>query len=139
MSQIVDLIAEWAENSEANVRCVGGYILDSSEETREQIERYAPAILGVTDGYWTTSEYNDRIAVIYDENKIIEIIAEDMEPMGDDPKDLDDEYNDPLFLAREYFDFNIKGAWEGEYTPIYINTFSWEIKLEEKINESNNR
>lgn len=125
MSQIIDLITEWAENSEVNVEFVGGSLLHCSKETREQIERYAPAILGVTDGYWTNSEYNDRIAVVYDEDKIIEIIAEDMEPMGD-LKNPDNEYNDPYFLAKEYFDFNIKGAWVGEHTPIFINTFKWD-------------
>ena len=96
---IVDLINEWAENSEIS-----------------------PLLIGVTDGHWTTSEYNDRIAVVYDEAKVISIIAEDMEPMGE-PDNPDDEYNDPYFLAVEHFNFNFKGAWMGEHTPIFINTF----------------
>jgi hypothetical protein len=111
---IVDLIDEWADNSEVSPLFIGA--------DKEEIEKYAPAILGVTDGYWTTSEYNDRIAVVYDETKLIEIIAGDMEPMGDSD-DPDDQYNDPYFLAEEHFSFNIKGAWVGEHTPIFINTF----------------
>ncbi len=95
-------------------------LLIGSEESGER-EKYAPAILGVTDGYWTTNEYNDRTAVVYDENKLIEIIAKDMEPMGD-PDDPDDQYNDVYFIAREHFEFNIKGAWVGEHTPIFIDT-----------------
>jgi len=114
MSTIIDLINEWADNSEISPLLVGG--------SKEEIEKYAPAIVGVTDGYWSTSDYNDRIAVVYDEAKMIEIIAKDMEPWGD-PDDLDDEHNNPYFLAEEYFNFNIKGAWMGEHTPIFINTF----------------
>ena len=111
---MIDLINEWAENSEISPLLIGG--------SKEEIEKYAPAIVGVTDGHWTTSEYNDRIAVVYDEDKLIEIIAKDMEPMGD-PDNPDDQYNDVYFIAREHFDFNIKGAWMGEHTPIFINTF----------------
>jgi len=114
MSTIIDLINEWADNSEISPLLVGG--------SKEEIEKYAPAIVGVTDGYWSTSDYNDRIAVVYDEAKMIEIIAKDMEPWGD-PDDLDDEHNNPYLLAEEYFNFNIKGAWMGEHTPIFINTF----------------
>jgi len=111
---IIDLIEEWADGSEISLLFIGS--------DREEVEKYAPAIVGVTDGHWTTSEYNDRIAVVYDEAKVIEIIAKDMEPMGD-PDGPDDEYNDPYLLAEEYFSFNVKGAWVGEHTPIFINTF----------------
>ena len=45
--------------------------------------------------------------------------------MGD-PDNPNDEYNDPHFLAREHFDFNIKGGWHGKHTPIFINTFKWD-------------
>jgi len=114
MSIIIDLINEWAKNSEINPLLIGG--------DKEEIEKYAPAIVGVTDGHWTTSEYNDRIAVVYDEAKMIEILAKDMESTGD-PTNPDNEYNDPYLLAVEYFNFNIKGAWMGEHTPIFINTF----------------
>ena len=111
---IIDLIDEWADNSEISPLLIGA--------DKEEVEKYAPAIVGVTDGYWTTDEHNDRIAVVYDEDKLIEIIAKDMEPMGD-PDNTDDQYYDVYFIAREHFDFNIKGAWMGEHTPIFINTF----------------
>jgi len=41
----------------------------------------------------------------------------------------EDEEEDPYVLAVEYFDFNIKGAWLGEFTPIFIKTFRDEEKL----------
>ena len=121
MSLIIDLINEWAENSEISPLLVGG--------NKEEIEKYAPAIVGVTDfdGHWSTSEDNDRVAVVYDEAKMIEIIAEDMEPMGDP----DNQYNDVYFIAREHFDFNIKGARVGEHTPIFINTFLHERQVKD--------
>jgi hypothetical protein len=42
--------------------------------------------------------------VAYDYQKVIDILAEDM---GHED-------------AREYFDYNILGAWVGEATPIFI-------------------
>ncbi len=75
-------------------------------------ELYAPAIVGITDGHWTTDKYDDRIAVVYDENKVIEIVMDQMEPEQDD---------DAYSMAREHFDFNIKGSWLGPHTPIFIS------------------
>ena len=40
MSVMIDLINEWAENSEISPLLIGG--------SKEEIEKYAPAILGVT-------------------------------------------------------------------------------------------
>lgn len=45
--------------------------------------------------------------VAYDVNKIIDILKEDMEFLD----------------AVEYYDFNIKGAWMGEHSPIFIEIF----------------
>jgi len=115
---ILDEIDEWASTYEVSLLLVGG-----SDEEREL---YAPAILGISDGYWN----DDRIAIVYDADKMIDIIAGTMEPSGD-PDDPNDEYNDPYFLAQEHFEFNIKGGWHGEHTPIFINT------LGENINEHN--
>ncbi|MAX59651.1 MAG: hypothetical protein CL755_12565 [Chloroflexi bacterium] len=119
---IIDRLDEWAQINEVDLQYLGGSLTNCPKEIREEIERFVPAILGVSDGYWTTEEYDDRIAVMYDEDKVIEIISEDMEPCGD-PDDPDDEYNNPHFLAREYFDYNVKGGWHGDHTPIFIQTF----------------
>jgi len=105
---IIDIINEWADHYEVGLLLVG---------TKEEQEKYAPAIVGISDGHWD----DDRMAVIYDEDKMIEIIAKDMES--------EDEEEDPYALAVEYFDFNIKGAWLGEFTPIFIKTFRDEEKL----------
>jgi len=82
--------------------------------TPEEIERFRPAIIGQSDA---------DLRIVYSVDKIIDILAADMKPCGD-PGDPDDQYNDPRFLATEYYEFNILGAYMGEMTPIYISEFS---------------
>jgi len=59
--------------------------------------------------------------VAYSESKIIEILIKEMEV---DDTDMDeDEINDEKrTMAVEYYEFNIKGAYMGEFTPILIIT-----------------
>lgn len=47
----------------------------------------------------------DQTFLVYDEEKVIEILARDM--------DLDD--------AREFFEFNVVGAWMGPGTPAFLD------------------
>ena len=35
--------------------------------------------------------------------------------------------------AVEFFDFNVEGAYMGKGTPMYIETFDWELELENKL------
>lgn len=49
--------------------------------------------------------------VVYDKNKVIEILMNDMES-----EDEDDSYT----MALEYFEYNIIGAWVGDRTPMFI-------------------
>ena len=64
------------------------------------------AIIGIAQ----RAGHGDLVA--YDEAKCIEILARDMS------------YEE----AREYFEFNVLGAWVGDGTPIFIDT---ECDLEE--------
>ena len=59
--------------------------------------------------------------VAYDEGKMIEILAKQMEP---DPEDLDDRSKEEVCLemALDYYGFNVKSTWMGENTPIIITT-----------------
>jgi hypothetical protein len=59
--------------------------------------------------------------VAYNEEKIIEILTEQMEVDADD---LDDRGSEEIKLemALEYYYYNVKGAWVGENTPIIITT-----------------
>jgi hypothetical protein len=57
------------------------------------------AVIGVVE------EMNRPLRIAYSTKKCIEILAKDM--------DVED--------AREYFDFNVKGAYVGEKTPLFID------------------
>lgn len=58
--------------------------------------------------------------VAYSVEKIIEILMKDMVVNEDELEEgetiEDRKYSDAL----EYFEFNIKGAWMGEFTPVFI-------------------
>ena len=59
--------------------------------------------------------------VAYDEQKIIDILTEQMEPDADDLFD-NDEMHVKLEMALDYYGYNVKSAWMGENTPIIITT-----------------
>jgi len=59
--------------------------------------------------------------VAYDVEKIIEILANDMEVEDDDLEDGQSIEKIKVSMAYEYFYFNIQGAWMGDYTPIFIS------------------
>lgn len=57
--------------------------------------------------------------VAYDEEKIIDILTEQMEPDEEDLIDRD-VVEVKLEMALEYYYYNVKCAWVGESTPIII-------------------
>jgi hypothetical protein len=59
--------------------------------------------------------------VAYNEEKIIEILTNQMEVDADDLDDRDSE-DIKLEMALEYYYYNVKAAWVGENTPIIITT-----------------
>lgn len=59
--------------------------------------------------------------IAYDVEKIIEILANNMEVEEDDLVDDQSIEELKISMAYEYFDFNIQGAWMGENTPIFIS------------------
>jgi hypothetical protein len=71
--------------------------------------------------------YGERInlgpVVVYDKDMIIEMLMKEMIIMEDDLYDGQTEEDKKYEMAIEYFDFNIIGAWMGEYTPIYLTKF----------------
>lgn len=90
-------------------------IMEYNEEALLLEERYDSAIIGVAE------RINLGPVVAYDSEKIIEILAKDMEvseeELTEDGRDIKDiKYE----MAIEYFDFNIKGSWVGENTPVFI-------------------
>ena len=79
------------------------------------LDGFDDAIIGISE------RINFGPLVNYDKGKIIEILAKDMEP---DEEDLDgrDVEDVKIEMALEYFDFNVAGAYMGEYTPIITTT-----------------
>jgi len=59
--------------------------------------------------------------IAYDVEKIIEILANDMEVEEDDLVDDQSIEELKISMAYDYFYFNIQGAWMGENTPIFIS------------------
>jgi hypothetical protein len=71
------------------------------------IDGFDEAIIGMAE------RINLGPVVAYDVDKIIEILAKDMD------SELDEDTK--TSMAYEYFEFNILGAWVGDNTPIFIN------------------
>jgi len=92
-------------------------IRDSISEINEEAlmcDGFDEAIIGMAE------RINLGPVVAYSVEKIIEILMKDMEVSEED---LDEgetiesrKYNDAL----EYFEYNIKGSWVGEFTPVFI-------------------
>ena len=58
--------------------------------------------------------------VAYSVEKIIEILMKDMEVSEDDLEEDETIEGRKYSDALEYFEYNIKGAWMGEFTPVFM-------------------
>ena len=79
------------------------------------LDGFDEAIIGMAE------RINLGPVVAYDVEKIIEILANDMEVENDDLEDGQSIEDMKISMAYEYFYFNIQGAWMGDYTPIVIS------------------
>ena len=82
------------------------------EEKKDFLFQLSPDVI-VADGFEDAligvgQQFNKAMAV-YDRQKCIEILME-RDGMSDEE-------------AVEYFEYNVTGAWVGEYTPIFLETF----------------
>jgi len=85
-------------------------ILESFGEEAEGImfaDDFDLAIVGVG------RTFGGLLCAVYDVDKIIEILMKDGADYGMDYED-----------AREYFDYNVAGAYVGEQTPIFMHMMS---------------
>ena len=90
-------------------------VAEYNEEALLLPEQYDSAIIGVAE------RINLGPVAAYDTNKLIDLIAKEMEPEADEVEIHGDEESAKHFMAMEYFDYNIKGAWLGENTPVFIS------------------
>ena len=82
------------------------------EEKKEFISQHnSKALLadGFEDALIGVGQQFDKALAVYDRQKCIEILME-RDGMSDEE-------------AIEYFEYNVTGAWVGEYTPIFLETF----------------
>tara|TARA_R100000808_G_scaffold18894_1_gene41265 strand:- start:674 stop:928 length:255 start_codon:yes stop_codon:yes gene_type:complete len=81
-------------------------------QRKDYIAQYNPEAL-LTDGFEDAligiGQQFNKVLAVYDKQKCIEILME-RDGMTDEE-------------AVEYFDFNVTGAWVGENTPIFFETF----------------
>ena len=81
--------------------------------TRDEIAESYPDVLLLDPEYFDDAivgiihDFN-RTAVCYSESKIIELL------MSEDKMDYDE--------AVEYYQYNILGAWMGDWSPMYLET-----------------
>ena len=94
--------------------------------SREEAEELAPEALfcnGFDDAIIGVAErINLGPVIAYDEDKIIEILMEQMTPEPDDIDEGRTIEQVKYEMAIEYFEYNTKGAWVGEFTPIFVKT-----------------
>lgn len=92
--------------------------------SREEIAEINPEAL-VCDGFdeaiiGLAERINLGPVVAYSTEKVIEILMKDME-VGKEDLGKGESIEDLRYqMAYEYFEYNIKGAWMGEFTPIFI-------------------
>ena len=94
--------------------------------TRDEIAEINPEAL-LCDGFdeaiiGMAQRINLGPVVAYDIEKILNILALDMEVDESDLQEGETIENLKYSMALEYFEYNILGAWMGEFTPVFITT-----------------
>ena len=85
--------------------------------TRDEIAEINPeAIIGMAQ------RINLGPVVAYDVEKILNILSLDMKVDESDLQEGETIENIKYSMALEYFEYNILGAWMGEFTPVFITT-----------------
>ena len=78
------------------------------------IDGFDSAIIGMAE------RINLGPVVAYDEEKIIDILSREMELEDTEGMTEDEIESEKYIMAIEHFEYNIKGAWLGENTPVFI-------------------
>jgi hypothetical protein len=78
------------------------------------IDGFDSAIIGMAE------RINLGPVVAYDEEKIIDILSREMELEDTEGMTEDEIESEKYMMAIEHFEYNIKGAWLGENTPVFI-------------------
>lgn len=85
-------------------------------EPRKDLDQF---IVGVGSGF------GGHLALVYDKDKLLEFWKNEF--MSDNPEiDEDSAY----FMAVEWFEYNVIGAYVGEHTPTYVSRDELDIATE---------
>jgi hypothetical protein len=87
---------------------------ETNKEILEYLQDFAPEAQlanGFNDCLVGIAEQFGGIVAVYDRDKIIEAVMEDMDEGTTEEKELS---------AEEHFSTNINGSYVGEQTPIYL-------------------
>lgn len=84
----------------------------------EPHDKFDKHIIGLTQNFEGTT------SLAYDEDSIIEMLAEDFE------KNKEDSEQDSYILAVEYFEFNIRGSYVGKQTPVFVSKTGFQALVE---------
>tara|TARA_R110000824_G_scaffold148440_2_gene318197 strand:+ start:218 stop:502 length:285 start_codon:yes stop_codon:yes gene_type:complete len=87
------------------------WIADYNEEAL-LADGFDEAIIGMCERFGNTP------VVAYDRDKCIEILMDEFAQDTDD-----DEEEDLSTRAIEYFDYNVMGAYVGEFTPVFLTVY----------------
>ena len=87
------------------------WIADYNEEAL-LADGFDEAVIGMWERFGNTP------VVAYDRDKCIEILMDEFAQDTDD-----DEEEDLSTRAIEYFDYNVMGAYVGEFTPVFLTVY----------------
>lgn len=86
------------------------------EETFKFADGFDDAIIGVD-----SSSFNSKPRVVYSISKCVAILAKDMKVDKSQLEEGETIAQGRYNMAREYFDYNVSGAYVGEDTPIWVD------------------
>ncbi len=107
---------------------------------QEIVEKYSDHEILKADGFddavLGVDANGDTVRLIYSVKKCIEILIPQMNVSDDDLEEGESVLDKQCEMAREYFGFNVSGAYVGEKTPIWCDDDFGEYETEELKNKS---
>ena len=106
---------------------IAKYIEENYPEEVEGIllaDGFEEAFIGIAESYGSVPK------ACYNYDTCIDILMKQMIPSTEDISDNDKFYRDWHSEAEEYFNFNVSGAYVGEFTPAFIKVMDWHTREE---------
>ena len=101
----LEAIEDWATTQDFEILLIGG--------TPEEHQEFESALLGIAMNFRQDAEGEPIPVAVYSTERTINVY---MERDGMDYEE-----------ATEFFEFNTRGSYMGPNTPVFIDTFDWDI------------